>query len=90
MPSRSRRTGVLSAWDDVKSRGSVLVSETNEVYFICKRFILSGKPVIGATVTFEPHPAKEGMTFPQAAFAVIDNRKRMTALELLSGKAGAR
>lgn len=77
LPS-SRRTGILSAWYHSKNRGTVLDPKTNEFFFICKYFIVAGEPIVGSAVTFTPRPAKEGTSFPQAGFAVID-----------SGKAGA-
>jgi hypothetical protein len=77
-PAPPRRTGILSAWDEEKLRGTVLVPETNELFFICKRFIITGGPIVGSKVTFAPRPAAQGYSFPQAAFAIIDSRSEST------------
>jgi hypothetical protein len=85
----SRRVGVLSFWHISENGGfgKVLVSFTKEVFFIHRKFIISGEPIPGAQVTFTPTPPLEGKVYPQATQAVIDNTK---IIRQFNHKAGTR
>ena len=90
-PAPPRRNGILSAWDEDKLRGTVLVPETNELFFLCERFIITGEPIVGSKVNFAPRPAAQGYSFPQAAFAIIDSRSASArVVAALSGKDSSR
>lgn len=101
---RPRRVGVLYFWHISKSGGfgKVLIPSTRELFFLHRKLIIAGEPIVGSPVEFTPAPAAEGKIHPQAMHAVIDNSKRIHALDvlgdqsapapavaILSGKAGA-
>ena len=85
---RPRRVGVLYFWHISKSGGfgKVLVPSTHEFFFIHRKLILSGEPIVGSPVEFTPAPAPEGKVNNLATHAVIDNTKRVRALDVPSPK----
>ena len=82
-----RRHGVLYWWQLSKSggQGKVFIPATREMFFICRRFIISGEPIVGSAVTFTPGPIPEGKRYPQATQAVIDNTQPISLSDILSG-----
>jgi hypothetical protein len=81
----SRRSGILFEWRLSVSggMGKVICPATRELFFICKRFISSGEPIVGSVVTFTTLPPQPGTKYLQATDCVIDNTKRFAALDLL-------
>jgi hypothetical protein len=79
-----RLSGVLISWRLSKSggMGKVYIAATQQLYFICRKFIVTGEPHVGCTVTFVPRPAIAGTKYPQASNAIIDNAKAIRALDL--------
>ena len=82
---------MLYFWHISKSGGfgKVLIPSTRELFFLHRNFILSGEPVVGSPVEFTPAPAAEGKPDPQATHAVIDNTKRVRALDIVNRKESA-
>jgi hypothetical protein len=82
--SSPRRTGVLIFWHISESGGfgKILIQSTRELFFIHRKFIISGVPFPGAQVTFTPEPPLEGKVYPQATEAVIDNTKIIRGLKV--------
>jgi hypothetical protein len=83
MTISSRISGVLVAWRLSKSGGFGRVLGTNEQnYFICRRFIVEGLPIVGSPLTFEIAPPLPGKLFPQAINAKINNRQIVRAMNM--------
>jgi hypothetical protein len=92
--SSPRRTGVLLFWhlSNNGGFGKIIIPDTAELFFIHRKFISSGHPIVGSPVSFVPAPPLEGKVYPQALACVIDNTKIVRGLSGLSkicGKAGA-
>lgn len=83
-----RRTGVLIFWHISKSGGfgKILIPSTKELFFLHKNHIVSGEPFVGSPVTFTPQPPLAGKVNSQATKAVIDNTRRVRALDVPSPK----
>jgi hypothetical protein len=81
---RPRRVGVLYFWHISKSGGfgKVLIPSTREFFFVHRKLIVSGEPIVGSPVEFTPAPAPEGKINALATHAVIDNSKRVRALDV--------
>jgi hypothetical protein len=79
-----RRVGVLYFWHISKSGGfgKVLILSNQELFFLHRKLIVSGEPIVGSPVEFTPAPPPQGKTDPAATFAVIDNAKRVRALDV--------
>ena len=71
----TRISGVLVAWRLSKGGGMGRVLADGNNYFICKRFIIEGLPIVGSPLTFEVAPPLPGKLFPQAINVKINNRK---------------
>jgi hypothetical protein len=80
--NKPRLSGVLVSWRLSKSGGTGRVLVDGKSFFICRNFILSGVPVVGSFVEFEPRPAQPGKLYPQAFSARIDNKKIIRAMEM--------
>lgn len=77
VPQSPRRIGTLLFWHISENGGfgKILVPSTQELFFLHRKLILSGQPIPGSSVTFEPLPPLEGKVHPRASRAVIDNTK---------------
>lgn len=84
LPRSPRRTGVLIFWHMSKSGGfgKILILSTREFFFIHRKLIVSGEPIVGSPVEFTPAPPPPGKVHPTATLAVIDNSKRVRALDV--------
>jgi hypothetical protein len=88
LPQFPRRTGVLIFWHISKSGGfgKILIPSTKELFFLHKNHVVSGEPFVGSPITFTPVPPLAGKVHPQATKAVIDNSKRVRALDVPENK----
>jgi hypothetical protein len=77
-----RVSGVLVAWRLSKSGGFGRVLADNKNYFICRKFITEGVPIVGSPLTFEVAPPMPGKLFPRAINVKINNRQIVRAMEL--------
>jgi hypothetical protein len=71
--SSSRRQGVLLFWhlSEHGGFGKVIVLSTRELFFIHRKMILSGEPIVGSPVSFIPLPPLEGAINWRASEAII-------------------
>jgi hypothetical protein len=77
-----RISGVLVAWRLSKGGGFGRVIANEQSYFICRRFIVEGLPIVGSPLTFEIAPPLPGKLFPQASNAKINNRQIVRAMNM--------
>jgi hypothetical protein len=82
MTTSSRISGVLVAWRLSKSGGFGRVIANEQSYFICRRFIVEGLPIVGSPLTFEIAPPLPGKLFPQAVNVKINNRQIVRAMNM--------
>jgi hypothetical protein len=90
-----RRIGLLLFWHMSENGGfgKVFIPSTRELFFIHRKFITAGQPIVGSTVSFIPAPPLEGKVYPQALACVIDNTKiirGLSGLGTISRKVDAR
>jgi hypothetical protein len=78
----TRINGVLVAWRLSKNGGFGRVLAGEQSYFICRRFIVEGLPIVGSPITFEAAPPLPGKLFPQAVNVKINNRKIVRAMDM--------
>src|SRR5450432_4239430 len=78
----TRISGVLVAWRLSKGGGMGRVLADEQSYFICRRFIVEGLPIVGSPLTFEMAPPLPGKLFPQAINVRINNRKIVRAMDM--------
>jgi hypothetical protein len=83
-----RRTGVLLFWHVSENGGfgKVLIPSTKELFFLHRKLITSGQPIVGSLVSFVPAPPLEGKVLPRATDCAIDNTK---IVRQFNHKAGA-
>ena len=77
-----RISGVLVAWRLSKGGGFGRVIANEQSYFICRRFIVEGLPIVGSPLTFEIAPPLPGKLFPQAINVKINNRQIVRAMNM--------
>jgi hypothetical protein len=77
-----RLSGVLVAWRLSKGGGFGRVIANGQSYFICRRFIVEGLPIVGSPLTFEIAPPLAGKLFPQAINVKINNRQIFRAMNM--------
>ena len=82
MTTSFRISGVLVAWRLSKNGGVGRVLAHEQNYFICKRFIVEGLPIVGSPLTFEVAPPQPGKLFPQAINVKINNRQIVRAMDM--------
>jgi hypothetical protein len=77
-----RISGVLVAWRLSNGGGFGRVIANGQSYFICRRFIVEGLPIVGSPVTFEVAPLLPGKLFHQAINVKINNRQIVRAMNM--------
>jgi len=77
-----RVSGVLVAWRLSKGGGFGRVLANEQNYFICRRFIIEGLPIVGSPLTFEVAPPLPGKLFSQAIDVKINNRQIVRAMDM--------
>ncbi len=82
MTISSRISGILVAWRLSKGGGFGRVIANEQSYFICRRFIVEGLPIVGSPLTFEVAPPLPGKLFPQAINVKINNRQIVRAMNM--------
>ena len=75
--------GTLIFWRISRHGGMGKVYADGELFFLHAKFILSGLPVVGCSVTFVPQKAREGTSHRQARDARIDNTKMVRTLDVV-------
>lgn len=63
------KTGVLLSW---RRNGFGMVAEGDQLYFLHRKNIVDGEPVVGSVVKFEVAPPFGMGQFEQAVMAVIE------------------
>jgi hypothetical protein len=82
MTISSRISGILVAWRLSKGGGFGRVIANGQSYFICRRFIIEGLPIVGSPLTFEVAPPLPGKLFSQAIHVKINNRQIVRTMNM--------